>query len=118
MYCKAFVSEECYHVVREHLSGILSADFASATAAIDSVEVEIRRNPDHVSSKRPTDKFLYWPIIVEIEDDSSVATSAMMGIASRVIIGLWKVDIPVVVACDFEQLLPWKGGIERVGNSG
>ncbi|GAA4233864.1 hypothetical protein GCM10022254_37330 [Actinomadura meridiana] len=117
MFGKAFINEERISVVQENLSRTLLVHFDStATTVIGGVEVEIRRNSDRASSGQTIGDFTFWPVFVEIEDEESGVTDSIVEITSRVIVGLWEVGIPVVVACDFEDLLPWKGGIERIAD--
>ncbi|MEV0382128.1 hypothetical protein [Nonomuraea sp. NPDC050643] len=71
------------------------------------VEVEVRRNPDRGLG------FLGWPHVIELEEDGP-AGSAIVEVTTATIQALWDADHEAVAACDFEDRLPFDGGIKRL----
>lgn len=59
----------------------------------------------------PDEDFLHWPIIVEFEDHSRI--SPLKEKVTLLLNSLWGESIPSIAACDFEDQLPWGGGIKR-----
>ncbi|MEU7739230.1 hypothetical protein [Nonomuraea sp. NPDC049158] len=112
LYCKVFTTAPEV-AVKALLVELLGGEFDRHTMDLTSFVVEVRRNPDAYIHTVAGDEFLGWPILVELEEGED-AESAMVEVAAEVISALWTSGHKAVAACDFEDELPWKGGIERL----
>lgn len=73
--------------------------------------IDILKNPerDDVKGKIFPDGFLFFPYIVEIYSNQSVDDGYISKI-KKILLGFWHSGYPAVIACDFEEKLPEKGG--------
>jgi hypothetical protein len=116
-HCKVFVNEAEPSIVAT----------LSASLYVPGVVVEVCRNKDATgpSAQVPhqdhaadfadvKDGFLLWPVVVELETEDD--GPAIVAAAADLLRSLWDAGHPAVAACDFEEDLPWGGGIQRVAN--
>lgn len=108
LYCEVFVGEATATDVRTLLSALLDVGFSRNTARLGDLFVEVRRNKEHVAGA--TD-FLFWPVVVELDSGVEEAREGLVGTTAAVLCALWGAGYPAVAACDFEDVLPWNGGI-------
>ena len=45
-----------------------------------------------------------------------MAHGTVFNVVKRMLVALWGADIRAVAACDFEDELPWSGGIARLSH--
>src|SRR5687768_13555646 len=76
---------------------------------VRGASVEVLRNPDRTGA--PEQDFLYWPVLVEIESNG---TLAVLDLTAEILTHLWDRGFPTVAACDYDDELPWQGGIGRI----
>ncbi len=69
-------------------------------------------NPDYSESKKANfpDGFMYFRLQISIEEIDSYDADHYIEFASFVLARLWSLQIPSVATCQFEDLLPLKGG--------
>ncbi|NJK65011.1 MAG: hypothetical protein HC921_21930 [Synechococcaceae cyanobacterium SM2_3_1] len=69
-------------------------------------------NPDYSESKKINfpDGFMYFRLQISIEEIDSYDIGDCIEFASSVLTSLWSLQIPSVATCQFEDLLPLKGG--------
>jgi hypothetical protein len=65
----------------------------------------------HVSTDDPD--FVRWPLLIDVEATSVESRATVVQCLTRFLTLAWAEDLPTVVACDFEDELPWSGGIAR-----
>lgn len=111
VYCKIFVAKASEKEVRAVISSALGVRFRGKSTDMDDVIIEVRRNPDSHGDMGFNEDFLHWPIIVEFEDHSRI--SPLKEKVTLLLNSLWGESIPSIAACDFEDQLPWGGGIKR-----
>ncbi|WP_367127652.1 hypothetical protein [Saccharothrix sp. HUAS TT1] len=82
------------------------------------LEVGVNHAGGEASSE---DDFVVWPVHIElgpISDDPGVSDAelavTMVETTAIVVRGFWDRGHPVVAACDYEDNLPWNGGIGRI----
>lgn len=113
MYCKLFLDAE---MSRDEL-GKLVTEFVEGEkdrCLIHSAVLEIFVNDndffDNAKIENSDDGFLYFPYFLDIEPQMDMEGVYIETIAT-LITRLWNHNIKAVAACDFEDLLPGKGGI-------
>ncbi|MFI9815733.1 hypothetical protein [Saccharothrix variisporea] len=96
--------------------------------AFAGIPVEVRQNTDAqgpvadrwhegqsiAQYQDPDDDFILWPVWVELGGDGDEDPGAMVELASAIMRAFWDRGHPAVAACDFEDELPWEGGIARL----
>lgn len=112
-YCVIFVRATEPETVRQGLTKALGHAFERDVVALPELEVEVRRNPDFGSPLTTPDRFVVWPVQVELEATSSDAGPAMVATTTAVLQHLWSAGHDAIAACDYEDELPWSGGIRR-----
>lgn len=113
MYCKLFLDTD---MCRDELGKLLT-EFIQGEKdrwIIHSAVLEIFVNDnDFFDNARKEDNqegFLYFPYFLDIEPRTEMEGVYIETIAT-LITRLWSHKIKAVAACDFEDLLPGKGGI-------
>jgi hypothetical protein len=79
---------------------------------LPALSMDVRTNPDVDTGVR--DDFVRWPVLIEAEAEDPSSRNPMVEVVARMLEALWKAGNPAVAACDFEDELPWAGGIRRV----
>ncbi|MFD6951039.1 MULTISPECIES: hypothetical protein [unclassified Nocardiopsis] len=90
--------------------------FQEDEADVRGIDVEVRRNPDSSGEGTFDEDFLFWPVLIEIEAEDDSFLPGMIVLVTDLLHSLWRAGAPAVAACDFEDRLPWSGGI-RCGSS-
>ncbi|MCG8970207.1 hypothetical protein [Streptomyces sp. CL12-4] len=87
-------------------------DHYGAELAVGPVRVEGEPN-DYATSRRahPFD-FLQWPTVLECEATDGTPAEEVQAVTT-VLEALWRGGFKAVAACDFEDELPTRGGIDR-----
>lgn len=100
-YGKIFVNAE-FVAVRDFLSALFEEVPGTTVWVRESVEVEVRKNPDQGAAE----DFIGWPTFVEIAPESSdTSDSQVLGVA-RVVSGRLSREFgQTVTAADYEDLL-------------
>ena len=112
-YCKVFVKHDEPSTVLVRLAARLGAETERRSLRLPGLVMDIRPNPD--VDDAAGDDFVRWPLIIEAEAEDPDSAGAMVPAISQVLNDLWEAAIPAVAACDFEDDLPWAGGIRRIG---
>jgi hypothetical protein len=108
-YCKVFVQRANPHTVTDLLTDFLGAQSQHRLWKLVDAVVDVSKNPDTGAA----DDFIGWPTIVEIEAEAGASSAAVVAITSRVVTAMWGAGLPAVAACDYEDELPWRGGLGR-----
>lgn len=111
-YCKIFVKHPDPGLVLERVAELFDGQVRRRTIELPGVVLDIRANPD-VSPDAEND-FVRWPVLIEAEPDDPDGDSRILPIAARIITHFWENKVPTVTASDFEDELPWNGGINRI----
>ncbi|MFJ4090985.1 hypothetical protein ACIPYS_05325 [Kitasatospora sp. NPDC089913] len=107
-YCKIFVHGADPARAVGLLGALLGAAFDDEDSlTFDGIEVDVLGNPDGVPGAAD---FLRWPALVEVEP-LDAPPSATVGLVARILTGLHDAGHLAVAACDYEDELPWSGGI-------
>jgi hypothetical protein len=112
-YCKIFVRHEEPSTVSTRLAALLGAQAQRRSLLLPGLVLDVRPNPD--GDQAAGDDFVRWPVFVEVEPDDSDTGQMMTRTVSQILTDFWNAGIPAVAACDFEDELPWSGGIQRLG---
>jgi len=77
-----------------------------------SFAIDIVKNNDFDKSKRKEfpDGFLYFPFLVEYYSSDSIVKASDIHNTGIILTELWKNNVPAVASCDYENILPEKGG--------
>jgi hypothetical protein len=114
-FSRFFVEAWDAEAVSKILAGALGVPFDRNGAVVDGLDIDVWSNGYANKEPRVGDDFIVWPLTIEISaDEGPVARSVMFGVMERALVALWEAGIRVVASCDFEDELPWSGGIARV----
>jgi hypothetical protein len=115
-YATAHVDAPDPDVVLAVLVAALGGRAEGDTLDVDGVVLDVRRNPDRAFpvGPAPGSEFLAWPVVVEAEGADPDDGTALVDALSRLLTALWEAGHRTVVAADFEDELPWSGGIARI----
>lgn len=110
-YCKMFLRASPREA-KELLARSLEAPFQRDLMRLSAAELEVLRNPEAGAA----DSFLGWPTLVEVEVEAAGGAdrASVVGITAKVVKAMWDAGVPTVAACDYEDELPWRGGIGRL----
>jgi hypothetical protein len=112
-YCKIFLNADS-RTVMDLLTVLLGVPFRRRTLTLLDGIVDVVKNPDAGLAN----DFVGWPTLAEVEAEEHAADASIIAITSRVVTAMWNAGIPAVAACDYEDELPWRGGIERLDGQG
>ncbi|MFD4000632.1 hypothetical protein [Streptomyces rubiginosohelvolus] len=116
-YCRILVTNITVEETRRLLGSLFDGAFERNTLTVGEMEIEVRRNPDAQSGGVEADDFVRWPVQIETETVTPHGETAAVETVSRILESLWGARAQAVAACDFEDELPWKGGIQRLRDS-
>lgn len=94
------------------LSRHFSVEFYLSSTFVHPYHIDVTDNDDYKWNKDKQDDFVYWPVLVDIWTQEDVTSSDYIPFTSGVLTLLWSRGLTAVVACDFEEHLPWSGGIQ------
>lgn len=114
-FCKIFVRGADVETVMTVLSSLLGREFERRSMALHEAIVDVLRNPDYVEGE---EDFVQWPVMVEIEAVRAADPTKIVALVSRVLVAFVEgAGWSSVAACDFEDELPWNGGLDLVAGS-
>ena len=116
-YCSAYVKASDAKMVTEILATALGAEIEDDNIRLRGVIMDARTNPDVEDGSAPGDDFVRWPVLIEIDADDPDDGATMVAVVSRILSTLWDAGYPTVAACDFEDELPWGGGLRRLAET-
>lgn len=75
-------------------------------------EISVRKNDafNEEMRKDEEDGFLYYRYLLEVEPEEELGKENATQFVSRILEYLWSQNYPAVASCDYEELLPNKGG--------
>jgi hypothetical protein len=127
-YCKIFIKGAEPEQMLDELAALLDGEFDQmGCLALAGLAVEVRRNKDAAGAAERRwrsdhradftdsgDDFVLWPVLVEVYAEDDEGGRAIVETTARIVRALWEAGNSAVAACDFEDELPWSGGIERL----
>jgi hypothetical protein len=121
-YCKIFLKNIDQDAAKDRITRLFGREFQRHSMLLDGLTLEVRPNPDSDPNTAVGDDFLYWPTLIELDTESATepgmsevnAAQQMVDTASALIRTFWEDGFPAVAAADFEDKLPWNGGIQRI----
>lgn len=101
---KAFIIETVSKIVKGTVDG--------SNILTEQTDIYIFNNGDFAEDKRNQgdDEFLYYKYYFEIEPTEDTIDSSFILEISNLLTALWEAGYKAVAACNFEELLPRKGG--------
>ena len=108
-YCKIFVAQPSATDVKALLAALFDREFTRNSMVLPDLIIDVRVNPD---SDPTLDDFVRWPVLVELEAAGAGAVE-MVDAAEQVLAAVWATGSSAIAACDFEDELPYAGGIRR-----
>ncbi|MEU0853511.1 hypothetical protein ABZ387_37220 [Streptomyces flaveolus] len=108
-----YVDAEAAPRVVGRLRDTLGLEGSGAELTVGPVRVEGEPN-DYATGRRahPFD-FLQWPTVLECEAPAGTPAEEVVQAVAAVLEALWGGGFKAVAACDFEDKLPARGGIDR-----
>jgi len=113
--CVMYVRDTSAQDAQTQLAQLLDAEVKRRTLYLPGLSMDVRTNPD--VDAQAGDDFVRWPVLIEAEADDPSSPNPMVEVMSRILEALWESGHPAVAACDFEDELPWAGGIGRLPRS-
>ncbi|QMU70663.1 hypothetical protein [Streptacidiphilus sp. P02-A3a] len=110
-FCKIFLRSVEQPDIMRMLAALLGGEFQRRSMHLTDLTVDVLKNPD----AEMNDDFVCWPTFVELEAEDGATNEQITETAARIIMAMWDAEIPAVAACSFEDELPWRGGIARLG---
>lgn len=112
LYTKIFLdTNEGKQNVIDCLAVIINGSVEGASVESNYLDIYVSKNEDFSDSRRHTqDGFLFYKYYLDIEPKAGVKDNEFISSIANLLEELWKEDIKAVAACDFEDLLPQKGG--------
>ncbi|MFB7469485.1 hypothetical protein [Kitasatospora sp. NPDC056184] len=110
-FCRIFV-DGGLRATRVVLEAATGGRFVDGALELPEAVVEVRRNEDAAAGA--TD-FLCWPVTVELDFPPGPVPGGAVALVARVLVALHGAGRPAVAACDFEDELPRRGGIDLYG---
>ncbi|MEU6176089.1 hypothetical protein ABZ832_29795 [Streptantibioticus parmotrematis] len=117
LYCKTFVEQGTTASVMATLAATLKGAFSRHSMTVGGLVVEVRRNSDAPLDIPVGDDFVQWPVLVEVDAEENQDRDLMVETVGTILRTLWESGNRAICACDFEDELPWSGGIELLGTS-
>jgi len=111
-YCSIFVRAVDPEPIAETLSTLFGAAVDDRELILDGYTISVLNNSD--AADEHGEDFVRWPVLIEIEADDPNDDRRIVEPTTRIVTTLWNSGQPAVAACDFEDELPWSGGIQRV----
>lgn len=119
-YCKMFVDAQA-KTVTPVVEAVLGQEFDDLDSlTVSGVDIEVNRNKDAFGPAATLwregggSSFILWPALVELDNGDGDVTPEMVDVTARILTALWEDGQPAVAACDYEDRLPWSGGIARL----
>jgi hypothetical protein len=113
--CVMYVRDTSAEQAQDLLAQLLGAEVKRRTLYLPALSMDVRTNPD--VDMGAGDHFVRWPVLIEAEAEDPSSRNPMVEVMSRMLEALWEAGHPAVAACDFEDELPWAGGIKRLPQS-
>ncbi|AZK45324.1 1,4-dihydroxy-6-naphthoate synthase [Paenibacillus lentus] len=113
LYTKIFVDSGVNkEVLIDTVSNIVMGTISGSSILTKQAEIFIFNNGDFDEDTRNqgNDSFLYYKYYLEIEPIEDVVYRNYVLEISNLLTKLWDADFKAIASCDFEDLLPRKGG--------
>ena len=111
IFCRIYTGRTTNKDVASLLSLHFSFEPRGRFMKVGNHEIEVRRS-DEKWSEDEQDEFTKWPVHVELAGDPDEPAD-FVDLTATVLRLLWGQGFPSVAACDFEDELPWAGGIRH-----
>jgi hypothetical protein len=113
-FCQILVKNNNKSELEDQLAAWLGGVFEHGSMSLDGLIVDVVGNSDGVAPDEAGHDFVRWPVQIEFEAEPFTPGERVVELVSRVLKALWESGRPAVAACDFEDELPWGGGIQRL----
>ena len=111
-FCEVFVKNAEQSELADMLGGVFGQKPERGNLDLEGIAIDVL--PNGRADGTAGDDFVLWPLQIEIEAEPEVPGSRVVDVVSRILIAAWDSDRPAVAACDYEDELPWAGGIQRL----
>lgn len=113
LFTKIFVDNDMNkEMLLATVSKIVKGTISGSSILTKQAEIFIFNNGDFDEDKRKqgTDAFLYYRYYIEIEPKEDTDDRDYVLEVTDLLTKLWNADFKAIASCDFEDLLPRKGG--------
>lgn len=113
LFTKIYVDSDVdKEMLLDTVSNIVTGTISGSSILTMQAEIFIFNNGDFDEDKRNqgNDGFLYYKYYLEIEPTEDVDDRNYILEISNLLTKLWDADFKAIASCDFEDLLPRKGG--------
>lgn len=113
LFTKIFVDSDVdKETLLDTVSNIVMGTISGSSTLTKQAEIFIFNNGDFDEDKRNqgNDGFLYYKYYLEIEPTEDANDHNYVLEISNLLTKLWNADFKAIASCDFEDLLPRKGG--------
>lgn len=113
-FCKIFLDTNFNRsYVLESIKQVIGGELGKFSSLVTAhCKLEVLRNDDFHEHKRneSPDGFLFSRFLIEIEPNEDVNQEIYVRTLSHLLQGLWEEGYKAIASCDFEDMLPNKGG--------
>lgn len=113
LFTKIFVDSDVdKEILLDTVSNFVMGTISGSSILTKQAEIFIFNNGDFDEDKRnqEDDSFLYYKYYLEIEPTEDVGGRIYVLEIANLLTKLWDADFKAIASCDFEDLLPKKGG--------
>ncbi|KII00505.1 hypothetical protein LP52_01415 [Streptomonospora alba] len=110
-YCKIFVKNASFDELQSLMVDAFGGDFNIRTMQFDGYSIDIEKNT--TVTEEGSEDFVQWPVFIEFFGEDDRPEGVAVEVVTRILNSLWGNGVRAVAACDFEDELPWSGGIAR-----
>jgi hypothetical protein len=113
LFIKIFVDSDIEkEMLLNTVSNIVNGTIRGSSILTKQAEIFIFNNGDFDEDKRNegTDGFLYYKYYLEIKPTEDTDDRNYVLEISNLLTNMWNTDFKAIASCDFEDLLPRKGG--------
>jgi hypothetical protein len=114
-YCSVYVDYEDVRDLQSQLASLLEGEDKNfGHIALNGVTLVVRENEYRQMGALKKNDVVQWPAVIECESSGEPEDRMLIGLVSKILEELWGSDRRAVASCDFEDELPWGGGIRRI----
>lgn len=115
-YCKIFIdTDKSRDEILGFLLDFMRGEEEKGVISNSICNLNVVKNDDYNEHQKQIypDGFLYFRYYLEMEPEHDTRFSIYTSFVAELLEELWRRNLKAVAACDFEELLPEKGGYNR-----
>lgn len=114
LYCKIYLDTDLDRdLVLSTITGIVGGEHEEYFSLVNDIfNLDVIRNDDFHELRRNAapDGFLFSRYLLDIEPNEHIDSDTYINMVACLLEGLWRLGKKAVASCDFEDMLPNRGG--------